>query len=87
MGPERGGAGGRKTLPIKLVQSVRKCILSLCLLPRPSLTKYPVFNSRQCNGGNPFMPIRWVNLSGTILPLVNMLFDLADFRVDVITLL
>ena len=71
MGGAREGGGGGKTIPIKLVQRVRKCIPSLCLLPRPSLTKYPVSNSCQCIGVNSFMPIMYkfhANILGSELP-------------------
>ena len=81
---ERGlwvGPGGRGGEEIPYPSNVFE-MHTIPLSPATPLTKYPVSN---CNGGNPFMPVGWVNLSGTILPLITMLFDLADFMVDVIT--
>ena len=67
-GGARGGGGGGKTLPIKLVNRVRKFIPSLCLLPRPSLTKYSVSNSLSVMEGTSLCPSRFC----TYLPYMYM---------------
>ena len=58
VGPEGGGGeGGGKTLPIKLVNRVRKMHTTLCLLPHPSLTKYSVSNSLSVMEGTISCPL------------------------------
>ena len=54
---EGGGVEEERPYPSKLLIGLGKCIPSLCLLPRPSLTKYSVSNSLSVMEGTLSCPL------------------------------